>query len=77
MWKSFLWTSNTLTGLPSPAQMPLKFTPAAITCTSTSPGPGSGVGMTSFWKDCLGGPWRSRRMTQACMWDGTTPSSGT
>ena len=34
------------------------------------------VGTTSSWNDSSGGPWRSLRITQACIFSGTWPSGG-
>jgi hypothetical protein len=77
MWKSRPCALRMLTGSPRPAQMPLKFTPAAMTCTRTSPGPAFQTGISSCTNDFFGSPKRSGRMTKACIFSGTLPNSGT
>src|ERR671918_392205 len=49
---------------------------AAITMTSTSSLSRCGVGTISCCMAVLGSPWRSRRITQAYMFLGTSPSGG-
>src|SRR5437016_5370002 len=81
MWKSVgspqrAWVFVTSTGMPRAAQTLLKLTPAAITRTSASCGPTSGVSMTSSWKAFSGSPYRSGRMSCACICAGTSPIGG-
>src|SRR4051794_25059054 len=50
--------------------------PEAIIMTSTWPRPTGGTSTTSVWNALIGAPYRSRRITDAYMRSGTSPTGG-